>query len=441
MSLGCKDKEIVSSNFTLVDPNVLPEVTYSYPANNTIGPYKDLYTLGYDWIAYSYPGKPHFILQFNKIMNLSSLDTNYIKIEGKGISRPKRYRVVDKSNGVYQFHVISPGDVGFDYSYRLGEKYTITVKKGLTDIHRNELQEDKVITFTPEPYFRVVGFYPHLEQSQSHYFEFNADVDTSILSSMSVTPLIKGIWRLYYPNVVTFSPTESYIPNTKYVFTVASTAKSKAGDKLISDYSFEYFSQNFSVSFTPPYVGILTPLNVPLRFKFSLPIDTSSALSSFSIEPSVPGKLKFSSYDATFFEFVPSVPLQESKNYTATLKSALETKGKTAILGKEYAFNFKTPAFCVSSIFPEGQEVSRHTAIEVRMNTFIDTASIKNAFAIQPSVQGTFEFSFPSRSFIFKPAGLLEPNTDYQITIKQSIKSVNGGNTEWDYLHWFTTTE
>jgi len=62
------DDTVVNNSITyeggsLTDPNIMPQVIFTSPAPNSVGPFEDIFNGG---DGYYYP---HFIIQFNKLVN------------------------------------------------------------------------------------------------------------------------------------------------------------------------------------------------------------------------------------------------------------------------------------------------------------------------------------------------------------------------------------
>ncbi len=141
-------------------------------------------------------------------------------------------------------------DIRSDSSYRwnIGQTYTLTVATTLKDINGNSLQSPYVLSFTPEPYFRVTYTYPNnaatnVSRNYEIELEFNNTINYStFLSSISISPPVSGSWNYYGENYVYINLSNQFelSPNTAYVVTLGTGMRDAQGRSLTSPFTFSF---------------------------------------------------------------------------------------------------------------------------------------------------------------------------------------------------------
>lgn len=422
----------------LTDPNIRPRVIYTYPPANTEGPYED----------FSYPA---IEVRFNKIMNRPSVrravslssslgdvraDTNYVYSFGGDI-----FQIVASSN---------PAGYPYNFHWRVAQPYSLDISSSAKDVNGNQLIPAFSMTFMPEPYFRVRTVYPQNGASDvytysSIYLYFNSPVDTSVFSSIQITPAPQGRWRLDpYPDSsnVYFSYTGPgwLANNTSYTITVHTTARDKYGHQLSQQFTSSFTTQSFRVNSTYPYNGSTgVYLNNSISAYFNGAVDTGTVRTAFTISPAIPGY--FTMYDGSdYFSFTPTNGFTSSTQYNATISTALRSKGG-GNLSTPFSFSFTTASFFVTSTDPyNGQSnVSRSTSISVYLTGSPDTSTLRNAFGISPNVAGSFTSYDQGSYFYFSPNTILAAYQAYTVSVDSTLRSRSGSRLLAPYTFSFTT--
>ncbi len=86
-----------------------------------------------------------------------------------------------------------------------------------------------------------------------------------------------------------------------------------------------------------------------------------------------------------------------------------------------------------------GEEQPVDAPIEVTFDEPMDQASVEAAFAISPTVQGTFKWT-DERTVAFTPAKKLERGTRYQVTIAATARNAEGLALDEPVAFDFSTT-
>lgn len=546
---GCKENTVdtenlngsVSTRDELTDPKIKPEVIWTFPAHNGVGPYTAFNTNSH-----------HFVVQFNKLMNLYSIKSSSVKIKG---FVPKAYfSLTDGSYSNQQYQnvlkfYIRNSTTGSSMNFEVGKTYTVEIDSTVEDIHGNRMVKNHSFSFTPEPSLRVRDTSPangdtanfnDYYSSNRIVLSFNSALTSSSLSSLKINPTVNGKWTLDQsnPSIAYFTPTigfsfmtqyqisadqgmsdkygnvlpqpflstfttspftvlttspadgsenvyiysgtsislalsgqiepatvnsafsitpaiqgnlnasgnqisfnsnEQLLPGTKYTVSLATTLLAKNGTPLSSPYSFSFTTDEFRVNNTEPYQGTssVSP-NTQIRFTFNSTIDQASALSAFSIKPSVNGNFSFSNSDNRTFVFIPTQPLQYGTQYTVTISSSMKSVGGVG-LKDPYELQFTTTPFQVYSTTPSNNSYNTsENYIAVSFTGDLDTGSVRNSFSITPATAGNF--TFYTNQFLFTPSKPLSAGKKYTVTLSTGIKGKDGSSLQSPYTFSFTTT-
>jgi N-acetylmuramoyl-L-alanine amidase len=176
-----------------------------------------------------------------------------------------------------------------------------------------------------------------------------------------------------------------------------------------------------------------------IHISFLHPVDTSSVKTKFSISPNIAGILSCNNTD-TLLTFTPSAPMTFATNYTVTLAGLGETRQPTVFVDNttvtsnatpsNYSITFQTellPPFLVLT-----QPKQNDTAFVVtkqigfKFSVSMDTASVRAALSIVPSVAGTFAWTNSNTTLLITPTGGLPYNTNYTATIGAQAGSIYG---------------
>lgn len=428
---------------SLTDPAIQPKVIYTFPPQNSEGPYDQLYQT-YNQLE----------VRFNKIMDRASV------IHGVTLSSLHTIIRLDTTNMsslgedlFLMYPVDSPRYYGY-VRWRIGETYSFGVRSTARDVNGNYLTPSYSMTFHPEPYFRIREEYPpdgSVDVIASAYIGlvFNSPVDTSILSEIEISPLIQGRWVVsQYDSVYVYH--QSYVPlgnNTSYSITVSANAHDKAGNQLPQQFTTSFTTAPFREASEYPADGSVdVPPTGTIYVRFTAPIDTSTIRSAFSIAPAVDGIFGgyYSNSDA--FYFTPSPQFLSDTVYVIKIDTSLRSSTGTRLVS-EHQFSFKTAPFQISWTVPDDGQPGfpRTQSILISFNARLDTATVRTSFSLQDStgrnVPGIFNLSLYGGpiGFTFYPDPILSPKALYIATISTNLRALGGSRLKSPYTFSFTT--
>jgi hypothetical protein len=376
---------------SLTDPSIMPKVLYTYPPANSQGPYTDFST-------------PTMQIRFNKIMDRASLKRALSLTSPMTTVWIDTQSVSSVTGDVFNMYPSDSGSTSYDFHWKLGGVYTLSVAGSAKDINGNHLTSYSM-TFVPEPHFRVTQVYPRDGtinvglQYPYLYLYFNSPVDTAIASHIHISPSIAGNWDYpyyygYYGNgpdstELVFRTSATLNENTQYEITISPAAHDKLGNPLTRAFTSSFTTVAFKVIYTDPSNGgALYRLTNSVYVNFTHPLDTSTVRRSFHIQPFVDGSID--SYPgSTSFSFHPASEFPPESAFLATIDTSIRSSDGAA-LSAPFNFSFKSPAFQVTRSYPSdgSTEVSRDLyEISVGFSSVIDTGSIRTSFSA-PGLSG-----------------------------------------------------
>jgi len=446
---SCKEKitdsgdGVVTMRDELTDPSVDPKVLWTFPADNSTGPFT----------AFNSTSTHYFTVQFNKLMNLNSFTSGTVRIKGFNTTvYGYLYQSQTQYTQILQFYMRN-SQTGNTVNYEIGKTYSVELDSTIEDIHGKRLGKIYTFTFTPEPYFRIRTIYPAdgdtllatpYSSSSNPYIYFNSPVPSSSLSAIHISPVVSGKWFFdsYSPNYIYFSPTASLAFSTTYQITIDQGMKDKYGNTLPQQFTSSFFTPPFKVISTSPQDGstdVSLYSGTSINIYLSGPVDYSTLNQSFSITPAIQGDFSSSNYDNRIY-FYTNSSLAPGTTYTCSLSTTLKAKNGTS-LSAPYTFSFTTQQFRVNYTNPNNgsTNVSTTSNITIEFNAPVEQSSAASAFSISPAVQGTFSFSSGSNYISFYPSQPLKSGTTYTVTLSTAMKSISGGSLEEPYEFQFTT--
>jgi hypothetical protein len=176
-----------------------------------------------------------------------------------------------------------------------------------------------------------------------------------------------------------------------------------------------------------------------ISITFLNPIDTAKVRSAFSISPAVDGVIAWSNNN-TVMTFTPKQLLGYKTTYTLSLAGMgnspaplvfVDNKTVTSNVGSAaFTSTFQTvtlPPFALQTQ-PQMNDTSFNVAlaIGIRFSEIMDTASVRAAFSISPSVKGKIAWLNSNATILFTPDSALPYNTNFTVTIGPTAKSFYG---------------
>ncbi len=352
-------------------------------------------------------------------------------------------------------------------------RYTATITTGVRDAARNAMISDYVWTFTTgngpdltpptvtltDPPNSATGVL--LNKKLAVTFSESMDSVTAA-ASFSVRNTTGGGTAVggyvtYAGTTAVFTPQSDLLPNITYTGTIARTARDRAGNAMVSDFTWSFTTGDNTDLGSPTVVATVpadnasaVSLNTKITAVFSETMDPSSInFSSFTLKhgtTAVNGAVTYAGISATFS---PSANLLPNTSYTATITTdARDLAGNTLVSPYTWTFttgsSFDLTAPTVISSDPSSgsTNVAYGKIISVNFSEAMDPLSVNTATFIvkNGSVAIPGKVVYTGTSASFKPNADLAPATSYIVTITTGAKDLAGNPLAKDYGFTFTTT-
>jgi uncharacterized protein YfaS (alpha-2-macroglobulin family) len=262
--------------------------------------------------------------------------------------------------------------------------------------------------------------------SVTFYFDQAMDRPT-VEGALSISPSVKGSFQWVDDSTVTFKPAAPLARQTTYSFTIASSAKSKAGPSLRDDYQLSVQTPGaLLVSQVLPAKDAKDIEALPtITVIFNRPVvplgsidDMKKYPSPITLTPAAEGEGEW--LNTTIYTFKPK-GLAGGTTYTITVKKGL-TDVSGSVLTADYVSKFTTVAPRVLDISPSDkkQRVLRGDKVTITFSQPMDHASTEGAFSLtgkNGAVPGDFSWNDDSTVFVFTPKNLLDYATQFTIAI------------------------
>lgn len=273
-------------------------------------------------------------------------------------------------------------------------------------------------------------------------------------------PVIVRLYMIYFPwvyinaisngpyaNVLAFNIYDSagyygripYGIGNSYTVSVDTSLEDVNGNHLALPHRFSFVPEPYFrvASFYPAQHSTNNPPGTTPTVTFNSAVD-AGILPYVHMSPTSNGTWELSPYDSMSVIFPHSDPLVYNAAYVISVDAgAHDAAGHPIHASEEAAFTIIP--FEVSYTYPaDGSTfVDPSTTIQATLTGSADTASIRAAFSISPSTQGTLYVS--QYGFSFSPLSSLLPGTLYTVTLSTVLQSIEGVHLGAPYRFSFKT--
>jgi uncharacterized repeat protein (TIGR02543 family) len=283
----------------------------------------------------------------------------------------------------------------------------------------------------------------------------SATITTATFTLMQGSSFVSGTVS-YVGATATFAPTSYLTPNTLYIGTITTMAKSITGSPMASNYVWS-FTTGLTAAIVPPTVSLTDPLNaasgIPINQKiaatFSVAMDaTTITTSTFTLlqgATPVPG---FVSYSGITAIFAPSSNLAPNTAYSVTITTGSKDLAGNALVNN-YVWSFTTgvgviitrPTISLTDPLNLATGVALNQKIAATFSKTMDASTITAAtFTLKQGTTPISGFvSYSGTIAMFSPSSNLAPNTLYTVTITTGAKDLTGNALATDYVWSFTS--
>ena len=289
---------------------------------------------------------------------------------------------------------------------------------------------------------------------------FNEAMNPATINSLTFT-ITKGTTPIagvitYAGTTATFSPTNNFLPGTKYTGTITSGVKDPAGNSMVSDYVWN-FTTGAGPDITAPTVISTDPanaatsvaLNKKISATFSEAMDSLSTTTSFTLVnttlggTSVNGSISYSGGTAIFS---PSGNLAPNTTYTGTITTGAKDVTGNALASK-YVWNFTTGGDVTPPTVIATDPLNTATGIALDKKITATFSEAMNPLTMNITTvvlqQGTMVVlgtaTYSGTTVTFSPSGNLAASTTYTVTVTTGAKDLAGNSLANNYVWSFTT--
>lgn len=280
-------------------------------------------------------------------------------------------------------------------------------------------------------------------------------INTLTFTITSGTTPIAGVIT-YAGSTATFSPTNNFLPNTKYTGTVTSGVKDPAGNAMISNYVWNFTTgagpdvkAPTVISTDPANAAVSVALSQKISATFSETMDSLSTTTSFTLVNTTLGGTSINgsvTYSGATAVFSPSADLAPNTTYTGTITTGAKDMAGNALANK-YVWNFTTSNDATPPTVISTDPLNN--AINIAIDKKV-TATFSEA--MNPSTINTTTFmlkqgatavlgtvTYAGTTATFSPSANLAPGTTYTATVTTGAKDVAGNALVNNYVWSFTT--
>ncbi len=248
---------------------------------------------------------------------------------------------------------------------------------------------------------------------------------------LTITPAVEGKGYWLDTSTYVFVPNKQLDAATTYEIVVDGNLQDMGGDSLESAYRWQF-------STALPRVASTTPAGdeeqadpyAPVRIVFDQPMDAYSTLQAVDVVwettgSSVDGAVEMEGDRVVVF--TPSEPFYRGEYYRIEVSQDAQSSNKKGNLDSPFTTSFRTaPAPALVGSTPEygATRINPSNALVLNFSTEMDWASVEQALTIYPPLP-TYAYTSTSttRFFVYN---MLEPETDYTITIGASAQDIYG---------------
>lgn len=282
--------------------------------------------------------------------------------------------------------------------------------------------------------------------------EFNKELDSNTINTNSI--IIEGVNGTvsYSGFTATFEPSAPLAEDTTYIGKVKTTVKDVQGNALQEDYVWTFSTSAMII----PVVVNVDPLdsatgvalNKTVIATFNMPMNpTTINGNTFTLTESgtpIAGAVNYSGNQASF---KPTVDLNSNTEYEATITTGAQNTSGVGI-ANDYVWVFTTGTVIAPTVIetdPKDKDidVTLDKIITAKFSEPMDPTTINGTSFLltdgTTSVNGVITYADSTASF--DPAVLLDPNTLYTATIKNTAENVAGIAMANDYVWTFTTED
>jgi len=250
----------------------------------------------------------------------------------------------------------------------------------------------------------------------------------------------------YTGTTASFTPTSALLPNSIYMGTITTGAKSLTGIPMVNNYvwSFNTGASPTVISTDPANIATGVFLNKVVTAVFSMPMDPLTMIAAnVTLKQGTNVIAGAITYSGSTLTFTPTAALTPNTVYTGTITTGAKNLAGIP-LAADYVWNFNTglsPIVISTDPINLATGVVLNKVVAATFSVPMDYLTLTpTTFTLKQgvtTVPGAVTYSGTTASFT--PTGILLPGTEYTGTITTAAKSLAGIPLAADFVWKFTT--
>ncbi len=168
-----------------ITPAIKPLVMTTYPSNKSVVLYLDYTNRVTIW--------------FNKIMDRTSMKHALHLTSSLGDVQLDTTSVSVQNTNAFTIAPLDARGSLYKFLWKINQPYSLTVDSGAVDVNGNVFSSAYTMTFTPEPYFRVISMAPvagtaEVGTTSTITLTLNSPVDSTFFQFIHISPALTGQW-------------------------------------------------------------------------------------------------------------------------------------------------------------------------------------------------------------------------------------------------------
>lgn len=275
----------------------------------------------------------------------------------------------------------------------------------------------------------------------------NEDRDT-LPDPLTIEPAAEGDGEWLNTSIYVFRPDPALAGGTTYTVTVNGGLTAVDGAALSDDYTWSFTTVDPAITETMPLdLASNVGLDDSIQVTFNQPMDEASVEMAFYVRPeddetgSIEGSFEWND-ESTGFRFVPAAPLDLDTVYQAGFEPSAQGVGGDAPLTGQTDFSFATvpqPGVIGTNPFDGEQDVDVFAGFTINFSSPMNRETLREHVTIEPEPFREPNFYYYEWDNSYNISFVLEPSTDYTITIEPGMEDVYGNVIERSRTIRFST--
>jgi len=265
----------------------------------------------------------------------------------------------------------------------------------------------------------------------------------SLPEAFTLEPTASGKAEWINSSTYIFYPDPALIGGTEYTVRINQQLKSTDGGPLQNATDWSFTTSLPRIESIEPVTEIPWELDPEIIITFNQPMDQTSLEQSFSFRKAdgtnVAGGITWEE-NFTKLIFTPEEILQRDTEYILEIPSAAQSSGGTTLEEGLLVTVYTVPELTIYNTDPAaGDSIDSMSSVGLTFSSPLMKSDQSEYISLEPSI-GIINNWWNEEINELRIGGILEPNTDYTLTISGEISDIWGGKLGQDYQFNFRTS-